>query len=191
MVSERDPPHVWGSSSVHWFVCVLPGNMDDVNSPKVVEALKDVQIVDVSCGREDSHSLAADSEGASPEVALCALVRLAFECVCSCVCGVCVLVCVLVCVWCVCARVCVVCVCVCVLVCVHVVCVCVCVCYRHCIALPLTLLQAACGHGETTVVGSSAWDPTRTRARTHPHDWTNSMEYISLRSAAEATPQLP
>ena len=105
--------------------------MDDVNSPKVVEALKDVQIVDVSCGREDSHSLAADSEGASPEVALCALVRLAFECVCarvcvvcvcSCVCGVCVLVCVLVCVVCVC-----VCVCVCACVCACGVCVCVCV----------------------------------------------------------------
>lgn len=47
----------------------LPGNMDDVNSPKVVEALKDVKIVDVGCGRDDGHSLAVDSEGASLEVA--------------------------------------------------------------------------------------------------------------------------
>ena len=47
----------------------MAGNMDDVISPKVVEALKEVKIVDVSCGREDGHSLAADSEGAAHEVA--------------------------------------------------------------------------------------------------------------------------
>ena len=78
-------------------VCVLLGNTDDVTSPKAVEGLKDVKIVDIDCGQEDGHSLAVDSEGGSPGDR-CGRVSCVYDqcvydqCVCS---SVCALVCVL------------------------------------------------------------------------------------------------
>ena len=46
------------------FLCSsLTGNTDDCKAPKVIEALKDVKICQVECGKGDAHTTAVDSEG--------------------------------------------------------------------------------------------------------------------------------
>ena len=55
-------------------------------------------------------------------------------------------------------------------------CACVCALKPHCLALPSDAAQAVFGRGVTIAAASSAWGPTRTRARPRPQDWTSSME---------------
>ena len=57
-ITQEGVLYTWGKGSLGR---LGHGNSDDVKTPKVVEGLSSVKVVDVDC--RDGHTLAVDSEG--------------------------------------------------------------------------------------------------------------------------------